>query len=71
MHTSHATHRLRLTLPPDSCYSISMVTSEYAMRIYVNAREMDSVGYTGQHKGNHGAQDSGAHVLLFAPRRYS
>jgi Signal transduction histidine kinase len=47
MNTSYATHRLRLTLPPGSYYGISMVTAEYAMRIYINGSELDSVGIPG------------------------
>lgn len=44
---THATHRLRLTLPAGKTYGISMLTSEYAMRIYIDGVEIDSVGVPG------------------------
>ncbi|MFT3982899.1 MAG: sensor histidine kinase [Lachnospiraceae bacterium] len=44
---THATHRLLLTLPAGQTYGISMLTSEYAMRIYVDGAEIDSVGIPG------------------------
>lgn len=44
---THATHRLRLTLPAGKTYGISMLTSEYAMRIYIDGTEVDSVGNPG------------------------
>ena len=43
----YATHRLRLTLPAGKTYGISMLTSEYAMRIYIDGAEVDSVGTPG------------------------
>ena len=48
MNTSYATHRLYLSLPPGKYYGISMVSSEYAMRIYIDGREIDSVGSPGK-----------------------
>ena len=44
MSTSYATHRLHLVIPTDNDYGISMMTAEYAMRIYINGTEIDSVG---------------------------
>jgi len=44
---THATHRLRLTLPTEKTYGISMLTSEYAMRIFIDGVEVDSVGTPG------------------------
>lgn len=46
-HIRYATHRLRLTLPPGQTYGISMLTSEYAMRLYLDGVEIDSVGTPG------------------------
>ena len=43
----YATHRLRLTLPPGQTYGISMLTSEYAMRIYIDGVETDSADSPG------------------------
>jgi len=50
MLTSYATYKIRLILPPDTYYGISMVTSEYAMRIYIDGEEIDSVGTPGTTK---------------------
>ena len=47
MSTSHATYAIRLTLPADTYYGISMTTAEYAMRIYIDGNEIDSVGIPG------------------------
>lgn len=56
---SYATHRLRLTLPAGETYGISMLTSEYAMRLYVDGVEIDSVGTPGTTRENteHRAQE--------------
>ena len=43
----YATHRLRLTLSPGVTYGISLWTSDYAMRLYIDGREIDSVGVPG------------------------
>ena len=44
MYLSHATYRLYITLPPDTRYGISLMSSEYAMRIYIDGKEFDSIG---------------------------
>ena len=44
MTLSHATYRIYLSLPPNTRYGISMMSSEYAMRIYIDGEEFDSVG---------------------------
>ncbi|MDR3365308.1 MAG: sensor histidine kinase [Clostridiales Family XIII bacterium] len=44
----YATHRLRLALPQGpAVYGISMKSSDYAMRLYIDGREIDSVGAPG------------------------
>lgn len=43
----YATHRLFLTLPPGVTYGISLRSSDYAMRLYIDGREIDSVGVPG------------------------
>jgi len=50
MNTSHATYAIRLTLPANIYYGISMITAEYAMRIYIDGNEVDSVGIPGRAK---------------------
>jgi len=47
MNISYATHIIQLTLPADVYYSISMVTAEYAMRIFIDDNEIDSIGVPG------------------------
>lgn len=44
----YATHKLRLNLPPGVTYGISMLTSDYAMRIYIDGIEIDNVGSPGK-----------------------
>ena len=41
------THRLRLTLPDDGIYSVTMRSCDYSMRIFINGKEVDSVGVPG------------------------
>jgi len=48
MSTSYATHAIRLALPANHYYGISLTTSEYAMRIYMDGHEIDSVGSPGR-----------------------
>ena len=50
MNTSYATHIIQLNLPADVYYGISMVTAEYAMRIFIDGNEIDSVGVPGTTK---------------------
>ena len=52
MNTSHATHIIKLALPPDAYYGISMMTAEYAMRIFIDDSEIDSVGVPGTTRAN-------------------
>ena len=52
MYTSYATHRMHLTLPAGRYYGMSMMTSEYAMRIYIDGMEIDSVGSPGDKREN-------------------
>lgn len=40
----YATHRMQLRLTPGVTYAISMRTPDYAMRIFINGEEFDSVG---------------------------
>ena len=47
MNTSYATHIIQLKLPADTYYGISMMTAEYAMRIFIDGNEIDSVGVPG------------------------
>ena len=47
---SYATYRTRLVLLPNTRYGISMLTSDYAMRIYIEGKEIDAVGTPGNTK---------------------
>ncbi|MDR1603277.1 MAG: sensor histidine kinase [Gracilibacteraceae bacterium] len=42
-----ATHRLTLRLPPGKVYGLSMTTSDFAMRLFIDGAEIDSVGVPG------------------------
>ncbi|MDR1643964.1 MAG: sensor histidine kinase [Clostridiales bacterium] len=42
-----ATHRLTLRLPPGKTYGLSMTTSDFAMRLFIDSVEIDSVGIPG------------------------
>lgn len=43
----YATHRLDIKLPEGEVYAITMKTSDYAMRIYIDGEEVDCVGKPG------------------------
>jgi len=43
----YVTHRLRLRLPAGRAYGMSMPSSDYAMRIYLDGEELGSVGVPG------------------------
>ncbi len=43
----YATHRLGLKLPPAAVYAMSLKSSDYAMRIFIDGKEIDSVGNPG------------------------
>lgn len=43
----YATHKLRMTIPKNQTYGITMQTSEYAMRLYIDGVEIDSIGSPG------------------------
>ena len=45
--TQYATHRLRLNLPPGAVYGISLYSSNFSMRIYIDGVEVDCVGVPG------------------------
>lgn len=45
---THATHRLIVKLPPGKTYGISMLSSEYAMRMYVDGTELSRIGMPGE-----------------------
>lgn len=45
--TQYVTHRLRLILPPGHVYGISMYSTDYSMRLYINGVETDVVGNPG------------------------
>ena len=48
-HVTHATYRLTLTLPyADQSYGISMLSSEFSMRLYIDGTEVDGVGVPGK-----------------------
>jgi len=44
MVVQYVTHRLRLKLPPGKTYGMSVPSSDYAMRLFINGEEIDSVG---------------------------
>lgn len=46
----YATHRMQMELAPGVTYAISMRTSDYAMRIFINGEEFDAVGNPGDTK---------------------
>jgi len=43
----YATHRLRLTLPPGEVYGISLYSTDYSMRLYIDGVETVVVGHPG------------------------
>ena len=50
---TYATYRLRMTLPgAHQSYGVSMLTSEFSMRLYINGVETDRVGVPGETREN-------------------
>ena len=44
----YATHRMSFILPPDKTYGLSMKSADYSMRIFIDDKEIDSVGLPGE-----------------------